>query len=341
MKKKLIVIGGGIAGMQAAVQLSSLGYLVDLIEKDEELGGNVRKWKKIFPYLDESSKIIEHITENLKKTNVNIHTNSTISYVEKKFDSFLLISDKNKLYTADAIVVATGFEVFDAHKKEEYGYGIFSNVITNEDLEKLFHSNFAEWKGKMPNKIGFIHCVGSRDAKAGNIYCSKVCCVTAVKQAIEVKQHFPNTDVYCFYMDLRMYGKHFEELYKEAQERYNINFVRARLSEVNETTDQKLLIKVEDTLTSKPMKLTLDYIILMAGMVPSKGTEAIEKLLKININENKFLAVKQPILSENESNQEGVFIVGTATGPKTIIDTLNDASACALIIHEYLKRNPL
>lgn len=324
--------------MQAAVKLSSLGYIVDLIEKEDDLGGQVKKWKKIFPYLDESSKIIEHITTNLKKSNVNIHTNSSISFVEKKSNTFRLISNKNKHYEADAIVVATGFDVFDAHKKEEYGYGIFPNVITNEDLEKLFHSNFAEWEEKKPEKIGFIHCVGSRDAKAGNIYCSKVCCVTAVKQAIELKQHFPNADVYCFYMDLRMYGKHFEELYKEAQERYNINFVRARLSEVNETIAQKLLIKVEDTLTSKPMKLTLDCIVLMAGMVPSKGTQAIEKLLKLNIDENKFLAVKQPVLSENESNQEGVFIVGTATGPKTITDTLNDASACALAIHEYLNK---
>jgi heterodisulfide reductase subunit A2 len=122
--------------------------------------------------------------------------------------------------------------VFDATKKEEYGYGIYDNVITSADLEKLFLDSklLVNPLGKTPKKIGLVHCVGSRDEKVGNVYCSKVCCVTAVKQAIEIKERLPESDVYCFYMDLRMYGMHFEALYKEAQEKYAVNFIRGRLS---------------------------------------------------------------------------------------------------------------
>ncbi len=124
----------------------------------------------------------------------------------------------------------------------------------------------------MPQRIGFIHCVGSRDEKVGNLHCSKVCCVTAVKQAIEVKEMLPHAEIFLFYMDLRMFGRHFEELYKEAQQKYGIQFIRARLSEAFENPDGSLQIRIEDTLLAKPMKMTLDLLVLMVGIQPDKKT---------------------------------------------------------------------
>ena len=120
-----------------------------------------------------------------------------------------------------------------------------------------------------PKKIGFVHCVGSRDEKAGNRQCSKVCCATAVKQACEIKEKFPNSTVYCFYMDLRMFGRNYEDMYLEAQKKYGIIFVRGRVSEVSEKQDGTLLIKAEDTLSGKPLRVSLDLLVLMAGMQSS------------------------------------------------------------------------
>jgi heterodisulfide reductase subunit A2 len=199
----------------------------------------------------------------------------------------------------------------------------------------LFNNGFPNSSLKSP-KFGFIHCVGSRDAKSGNLYCSKVCCATAVKQAIEVKEHFPGAEIYCFYMDLRMFGKNYEELFQTAQEKFGINFVRARLSEVNQNFDKTLQIKVEDTLTSRPMKLTLDYIVLMSGMEPSRTSASMAKILGVETDENGFFKPRTNIIEENYSSVKGVFIAGASTGPKTIVETMNDARSAALNIHNYL-----
>ena len=157
------------------------------------------------------------------------------------------------MITANAVLLTTGFDIFDAGRKEEYGYGIYDNVITSVELEEAFKSGMPlqTVQGGTPSRIGFIHCVGSRDEKAGNMHCSKVCCVTAVKQAIEVKEMFPSAEVFLFYMDLRMFGRHFEELYKEAQQKYGIQFIRARLSEAFENPDGTLQIRIEDTLAGQ------------------------------------------------------------------------------------------
>ncbi len=148
-----------------------------------------------------------------------------------------------KSESAEALILATGYELFDAHRKEEYGYGIYNNVITSADLEKMFRSGkpLTTLNGKTPRKIGIVHCVGSRDEKVGNLYCSKVCCVTGVKQAIEIKKMVPGCDVFSFYMDLRMFDRHFEEMYFEAQQKWGVNFIHGRLSECAETTEFDLV----------------------------------------------------------------------------------------------------
>ena len=172
---------------------------------------------------------------------------------------------------ADAILLATGFDLFKSERKEEYGYGIYDNVITSADLEKMFRSGEIKLKsGRKPEKIGIVHCVGSRDEKVGNLYCSKLCCVTAVKQAIELKENLTDCKVFCFYMDMRMGGALYEELYREAQEKYGIGFIRGKVSEVGVNINKKLVVKVEDTLVGRPLKMELDMLVLMAGMEMSE-----------------------------------------------------------------------
>lgn len=334
--KNIVVIGAGISGLEAAKQLNLLGYNVDLLEKSDDFGGHVNDWYKTFPYIEDSSKVINFVSENLKNQKLRFNKSTEVSYVEKVTQKFKIITKRNKSFEADAVLIANGFQLFDAHRKEEYGYGIFENVITNSELESYFKKpeNFIN---KKQLKFGFIHCVGSRDIKVNNVYCSKVCCATAVKQAIEIKQLFPDSEVYCFYMDLRMFGKHYEEMFQQAQEKYGIHFVRARLSEVNQNFDNSLLIKVEDTLTSKPMKLSLDYIVLMSGMEKGADNSKLADFFKISLDEYGFFKPKNSLTNENETIAEGVFICGASTGPKTITDCLNDARSAALSIHKYLE----
>jgi heterodisulfide reductase subunit A len=137
-------------------------------------------------------------------------------------------------------------------------------------------------------------------------------------------------------MDLRMYGAKFEELYNEAQEKYGVTFIRGRLSEANETIDGSLLVKVEDTLVGRPLKMTVDLLVLMVGFEPSKGTKEIAKLLNLSTNSNGFIEVVDEHTLTNVTNQKGVFVAGTTTSPRTITNTINDARAAAAEIACYL-----
>jgi heterodisulfide reductase subunit A len=163
--------------------------------------------------------------------------------------------------------------------------------------------------------------------------------VTAVKQAIEIKELFPDAEVFCFYMDLRMFGLDFEALYKEAQEKWGIQFIRGRLSESFENADGSVMIKVEDTLASKPLRMNVDLLVLMSGMVPSDGYVNLKDQLGLSTDENRFFLPSDRQLKGNHSGVEGIFLAGTCTSPKSIDETLADAKAAAISIIEYIQNN--
>ncbi len=336
--KHIVVIGGGVAGLETASNLVAMGHQVTLVEKEESAGGHLKRWHALFPDVRPSSEVLAAMIEKSEK-GVRKQFGTEITSIQHRHKRFALIASNGWQIEADAVVIATGFDLFDASKKEEYGYGIYDNVITSADLEDMFNSEkgIETIQGKAPARVGFVHCVGSRDEKAGNIYCSKVCCITAVKQAIEVKQKIPSCEVFCFYMDLRMFGRHYEELYKEAQEKYAIQFIRGRLSEASEDRNHGLVLKVEDTLLNKPLKLTVDLLVLMSGMVASKQTIAFRNELGLTRDEDNFLKPADSILSANLSGSDGVFFAGTCSGPKNVADTLADARSAAIAADRYLK----
>jgi heterodisulfide reductase subunit A2 len=335
MSKTVAIIGGGIAGLETSIQLEKLGYDVTLYEKDTTLGGHAGKWDRLFPNRRHATEVIESLTKAISnKTQINLAVQ--VTDIKRENGSFL-IEANGKGQKADAIVLATGFELFPANKKEEYGYGIFENVITSAELESMFSANGKPLmsNGKAPEKIAFIHGVGSRDEKVNRPYCSKVCCVTAVKQAIEVKEAIPTSEVYCFYMDLRMFGPGYEDLYKEAQVK-GVNFIRGRLSETSEFEGNRILIKAEDTLSSKPLKMSVDMVVLMVGMSPLSSTEKLLKDLNIAQNHDGFVQVKDYHLEPTHTNAQGVFVAGACTGPNNITDSVNAAHTAALEVHKYL-----
>jgi heterodisulfide reductase subunit A len=233
--------------------------------------------------------------------------------------------------------------LFDARKKEEYGYGIYDNVMTSAELECLFSDELPllTKRGKTPRRIAFIHCVGSRDEKVGNEYCSSVCCVTGVKQAIEVRKHLPETEVFMFYMDLRMYGRFFEDLYLEAQEKYHIQFIRGRLSEAAENPDGSLVIKADDTLSGSPLKMNVDIMVLLVGMVAPSCTKQLCRLLKVETGSDGFFIPSDSHTESNEGSAEGIFMAGNCTGPKSLEFTIADARSAVLRVHKYLVQTPV
>lgn len=338
MNKHVVVIGGGVAGLEAAAWLSKAGFDVSLVEKQEKTGGHVINWFRLFPDRRDSMEVKEYLDSNSVNDRIKILTGSSVEEFTRNRDHFKLITSRGKELKADAVIVATGFDLFNSARKEEYGYGIYDNVISSADLEKQFRKgSITLADGSFPKKIGMVHCVGSRDEKVGNLFCSKLCCVTAVKQAIEIKEHLPESKVFCFYMDMRMGGAHYEELYREAQEKWGVSFIRGKVSEAGETINHRIVVKVEDTLAGRPLKMELDLLVLMAGMEMSNGGKQVAELTGLSTGDNKYFAPEDHHFGSNISNIKGVFYAGTCTAPMNITETISHARAAVAEVTEYLK----
>ncbi len=334
MKENVVIIGGGVAGMEAAKQLLLLGYNPVIVERTKSLGGHVGRWHKLFPDMSSAQDLVKSLRRDIAEANVFLETELTS--LQRTKSVYQVELNNGIKMTSRAVLIATGFNVFDATKKEEYGYGIYDHVITNADLEAWMNGKDDTRIPKHPSAIGFVHCVGSRDLKAGNSQCSKVCCTTAIKQAIEMKEKFSDAEIYCFYMDLRLFGKKYEDFYINAQRDYGVHFIRGRVSEVGETIDRRLQIKAEDTLLGKPLKVQLDLLVLMSGMVCNPIAQQLANKIRLQIDNDGFLKSRDNIASIGESNQPGIFYAGTCTGTKTVPETMAEARAAALSIHTYL-----
>lgn len=320
--------------MEAAAALLSLGHTPILIESSKELGGHVASWHKLFPDMTSAKELVSVIRSKI--SGANVFTGTKVISLNRLAEGWNLKLNNGIVINADVLLISTGFTLFDARRKEEYGYGVYDHVITNSDLEAWFSGKEDSRVPENPHSVGFVHCVGSRDLKACNGQCSKVCCATAIKQAIGIKERFPFATVYCFYMDLRLFGKKYEDFYVNAQRDYGIQFIRGRVSEVGETIHGQLQVKAEDTLSGRPLKVQLDLLVLMSGIVRNPGVRELSDMAGLETDSDGFLRSSDNEYAVVESNRPGIFFAGSCTGPKTVPETVAEARSAALAIHSYL-----
>ena len=320
--------------MQAALRLSEQGAEPLIIEKEAELGGKLRGWYVLFPTFTPASEVLSELRRRVQERGIEVMTSTEVSGFTRQS---VTLADGRTL-PCDSVVVASGFTLFDASIKEEYGYGIYDNVITSADLERMFaEGRVACADGSRPKRIAFLHCVGSRDEKVCQQHCSRVCCITGVKQAIEMKRLFPEADVFNFYMDIRMFGPGYEEMYREAQQRYNIHFVRGRISEASPTIDNRIQIKAEDTLTGRPLRMSVDMLVLLIGMRANDSNAPFAEQAGLKRAPSGFMEPRDMFLGNARSNVEGIFYAGCITAPKNIGETRNEGTGAADAAMEYLR----
>ncbi|MBQ6277774.1 MAG: CoB--CoM heterodisulfide reductase iron-sulfur subunit A family protein [Bacteroidales bacterium] len=334
--RKIAVIGAGPAGIESASILARENEVL-LFEKSATALSNILDKAYLFPDFSSASEIADSLNSKLINENIKLMLNTEVVDIVRNDSEWKIVDKSGKNYFVDAVLITTGYQTFDATRKEELGYGIYKGVVTSIDMERMIKYNqIVNSINESPKRVVFLQCVGSRDEKSGNRYCSKVCCVTAVKQAIEVRKMLPESEIYIFYMDLRMWGQHFEELYRESQEKYDIRYVRGRISEASSTFDRKIQIKAEDTLLGVPLKMTTDLLVLMVGMEASCGTRELGKKCGID-GEYGFVKTSSPHLNDNETAEKGLFVAGSCKRPMTINDVLNDARSAACIVMDYVR----
>jgi heterodisulfide reductase subunit A len=419
--RKALVIGGGVAGIQAALDLADTGYKVYLVEKEPSIGGMMARIDKTFPTMDCSICILAPKMSDVgHHPNIELLANSEVVDVKGYIGNFRIkilkkpryvkgdcsacgecskvcpitapnefdvgLALRHAIYTPFAqavpstyiidmnlclnkdgvmvcdkcvkacerqaidftmrpetielevgtIIVAIGAEVFDPSTLPQYGYGKYLNVITSLEFERLINAGgpsggrlIRPSDMKIPKRVAFIQCVGSRSNKSGRTYCSNVCCMNTIKDSLLIKEHWPDTEIYVFYVDIRAYGKGFEDLYKRAKKE-GVKFIRGLPAEIIEDKrNRNLWLVGENTLLKEPYKMNFDMVILSVGLEPRKDSEVIQRLLTLSRTQDGFFMEAHPKLRPVDAATGGIFFAGCAEAPKDIKDSVTQASAAA------------
>jgi heterodisulfide reductase subunit A len=410
----VMVVGGGVAGIQASLDLADSGFKVYLVDKGPSIGGVMAQLDKTFPTNDCAMCILSpKLVATGRHPNISILTNADIEnlsghagnfevglrrksryIIEEKCNGCGLCAQKCPIEAVDSfneglgrkgavyveypqavplkylidrekcigcgtcaevckagaiqydqtdsevklrvgsIILAPGFEPFDARLKSEYGYGRYPNVLNSIEFERLLSASgpygglvLRPSDGDIPKRVAFIQCVGSRDYKVGNKYCSAACCMYGIKEAVIAKEHTPTPlSASIFYMDMRSYGKEFDEYRNRAEEEYGIRFMRSRAGSVTEdpTTGNLFVHYVKD---ETPVTEEFDMVVLSIGMVPPKNVDKLATVLGIKLNQYNFCETQT--FAPMNTSKPGIFVCGAFSAPKDIPESVAQASGAA------------
>jgi len=346
----VVIIGGGVAGMVATLDVADAGFPVTLVEKSDHLGGRLANLNRTFPTLEPVAKLLEPLVERVQThPNVTVLLQAQMTGVEGYVGNFTVTVESIQvdrdtriqggedlsiclpvsLSTLDvgSIIVATGYDVFDPRRKPELGYGQYPNVITSLEMERRLATEDLTGFPKPVRSVVFIQCVGSRDAQVGNLYCSRVCCMYTAKQSRLVRELLPDVQVTVFYMDVRTFGKGAEEFYDEVRAK-GVLYRRGTVSEIYRRGDRVVLVG-EDTLQGRPIDFEADLVVLAVGMEARSDVADLSTLLKLPRSSDGFFMELHPKLRPVDTAVDGVFLAGCCQGPKDIPDTVAQAKAAA------------
>ncbi|MGC9196768.1 MAG: CoB-CoM heterodisulfide reductase HdrA2 [Syntrophobacteraceae bacterium] len=418
---RTLVIGGGVAGIQAALDLADSGYEVVMVEKGPSIGGIMAALDKTFPTIDCSICILgPKMAEVGKHPHIRLLTLSEVIGLKGFVGNFevkilkrarhvkeqscsacgecskvcpvvrpsefdLGLSTRKAIYSpfpqavpsaftinmqeclgrdhvgcakcveacgkgcidfcmpdeeiverVGSIIVATGAQPYDPTEMDEYGYTRFENVVTSMEFERLINAGgptrgelLRPGDRKHPRSVGFVQCVGSRSLRKGGGYCSNVCCMNTIKSTLLLKEHDPDMDVKVFYIDIRAFGKGFEELYRRSRE-LGVRFQRGLPGRIEELADGSLRVISENPATGSVEQCDLDLLVLAVGLQPAKSTRKIQEMLGLQLNSDGFFLEAHPKLQPVDAATRGIFFAGCAEGPKDIKDSVTQGSAAAM-----------
>lgn len=413
-----LIVGGGIAGLQAALDLAGQDFQVAIVEKDTSIGGKMIRLSKVFPTLDCSSCITTpKMAEAAHHDNITIFTYCDLKSLEREgglltasitqrpryvdpdkcigcrqceYHCPIYVADKEEggfsarkaayipfsnaippialidvencmlcgkcekvcptqavdyfqepedfIINAQTAIIATGFELTPVENKQQYGNGEIPNVITSLQMERLlaphgpYNRVLRPSDGMEPDSIAFIQCAGSRDKSMGISYCSRVCCMYAIKEAMLLSGSLPLADIAIYYMDIRAFGKGYEQFYQNAKA-MGIEFVKGKVATIDAGEIGSVTLRYEDQNGEGVTSAHHDMVVLSLGMIPGWNPEGT---CPVSTAADRFIQTIRPKIAPTLTDMEGVFVAGAAAGPKDIVDTITEAGAAAMEATKYM-----
>ncbi|MGA3175150.1 MAG: CoB--CoM heterodisulfide reductase iron-sulfur subunit A family protein [Syntrophorhabdales bacterium] len=332
--KSALIVGGGVSGLSAALFLSNMGIQVYLVEKEPVLGGRVRMLRDIWPVRKDGEAVIAPMEAALRaRDNVEIFTSASLVGFEGAFGNYratLRGLSGERGITVGGCIVAIGSAPFDATIKPELGYGRDERIMTTVDFE--------EKAGRLPlppkPRVAILHCVGSRDEQIGRPYCSRICCINALRVAESLKERYKDSYVESFYMDVRAHPRGGEEFFEDTQAK-GVLFTRCSVAEIIPGRDG-LSVRGEDTLLGEPFERKFDLAVLSVGISPPPDGPAVSSLMKIALDKDRFFLEAHVKLRPYDTAVKGIFIAGACSGPKDMEEAINHGRASAVKLFGFL-----
>jgi len=343
--RRVLVIGGGVAGMQAALDIADAGYPVILIERAPQLGGRVAQMAGTYLNFDSpenlAGEMITHVTHH---PTIQVLTEADLADVSGYIGNFEAVitkphpegkgptEDESFTFDVGAIIVATGYRTLPLARLPMYGGGDIPDVVDGLTFERIVAEGELRRPsdGRVPRNVVWVQCAGAREPEQeGSVaYCSKVCCMTTARQAIQYKRLVPEGQATVFYIDIRSAGLRYDEIVQQSMEQHEVLYLRGKVSRIFEQ-DGHVVVWGSDTLSNMAVEVEADMVVLQTPMVPSEGAEDLGRIVRVGASADGFFAEAHPKLGPVETTTAGVFLAGTAQAPKDIPESIAQGSAAA------------